>query len=308
MEQTNYEAQKRLIEKFGDPTKPYRFQDFKQIAQRMIESNRSKGYELPDGEITRHQAIRADALSGGAFDGIKKNPFFHEIRSLFSFDKPVFTKGRLIHTAVIEPDKLEEEYIQEFTSKLDPRSTEFQTAKAQFAEISKGKIVVKRAEWENAEAISLVVNVAYFPIMSRVLREKCYIWTDENGIRHKAFPDFYDPHTKTLWDLKTVGGSLSEFDLRKSITNYGATMQLAHYARVMENIGLPVNNCRLLFVQQNDGHDVADYEIPQAIIETHKQEIKEIAEKLHFFREDMKITYGANEMWPFNYEIDGSKK
>lgn len=308
MEKTNYETQKRIIEKFGDPSKPYRLQDFKKIAQGMITSNRSKGYEIPDGEVTRDQAIRADGISAGGLDVIKKNPYFYEIRSLHSFDKPIFTKGRLLHTAIIEPDKMESEYITQFNSKLDPKSTEFQTAKVQYAEEAKSKTVVKLSEWENAEAASLAVNVAYWPIMIRIEREKCYLWTDENGIRHKAFPDMYDPHTKTLWDLKTIGGQLNEFEIRKSITNYGTTEQLAHYARVMRELGIEVNNCRLLYVQQNDGHECMDFEVPQAIIETHIEEIKGIAERLYFFRQDMKITYGENEIWPFNYEIDGSRK
>jgi hypothetical protein len=68
-------------------------------------------------------------------------------------------------------------------------------------------------------------------------------------IQIKAKPDFYDPETKTLYDLKITAKSICTPRERETFLVTGHYyMQLAHYKDVLEKNGYEVNRCVLVVV------------------------------------------------------------
>jgi hypothetical protein len=83
----------------------------------------------------------------------------------------------------------------------------------------------------------------------------------------KCRPDYYIEEHGLVIDVKTTS-DISEFGIRKSITNYNYNWSAAWYLRVLNLLGLPAKKFVFVFVEKSAPHMVKIRELKPETLET----------------------------------------
>lgn len=231
------------------------------------------------------------AISSTGINQFVKSPMqywkgspFNEERD-FNSDTDALRLGRLAHTLLLEPFKLDQEFI--ITPELNLRKKDdkelFETIKVQASE--KGLTWVRPKEYED---IVDMINIAKEnTIISSLLidgkAEEPVYWTDEEtGLKCKAKLDFN--REGLVIDYKTSKSSAPE-EFSKSIANFGYHRQAAFYMEAYkQKTGEQPDG--FVFVVQDKGcyEDIAAFNIFDGDLELGKEEnriaMHEMAERL----------------------------
>lgn len=168
--------------------------------------------------------------------------------------------GRLIHTAVLEPQRLEVEY-----AVWDGGRRNTNDYKDWLDEIGDAEPTT-RADMEKALAISAAVHS--HRVAQRLLRagmvERTLTWIDPvTRIRCKGRPDHM--HRGALTDLK----STRDIDARafgNSCHKFGYHAQMAFYRRGMDAKGMDYGPTRLIAVEAEPPHEIAVYVLGEDVL------------------------------------------
>lgn len=192
-----------------------------------------------------------------------------------SGDSPALAFGTLVHTAVLEPDLLDE-YVPLDAEKIGVKSDGSVAAnplmtvawKRAVAEAEQdGKTVVAQADLDRA----LVMRDAVYahPLAAQLLsqesaRPEVSVFTeDESGVRHKARFDLLAP---VAVDLKTTAAKPGADSLARAVIDYGYDLSVTHYTTVAELAGITLDAFALVFVGKTEEPWVAVAELDDTFL------------------------------------------
>jgi hypothetical protein len=190
---------------------------------------------------------------------------------------PAMKLGRTIHTALLEPLRFANEYLEE--PQLDKRTKEYK----EFAAKNQDKFLYSSKDvnpiLEKLEIIKKESNTEAYPSLLRVLNQKTI---NENAIfwdKFKCKIDAYDEESSTLIDVKTTSDASPEA-FQRTIFNSAYSIQLAHYAKGLMSAGKDVNEYKIIAIQTSAPFDVVEYEMSVDVMSYSYQKLQELYDKL----------------------------
>jgi len=109
-----------------------------------------------------------------------------------------------------------------------------------------------------AECSVAASSISAFLVESDIEISKCetqerLIWTTEGGVECSGRPDFYDPKSETIVDLKT-SYSLSDEEVEGTIKRYSYEIQAAAYLEAYSKLGRGRKSFAWLFSEKDPPH------------------------------------------------------
>jgi hypothetical protein len=201
---------------------------------------------------------------------------------------PAMDLGRLIHSCVLEPERVVEHYAVWEGGRRGTKAHE-----AWLAE-NVGKEPTTAADMEKAQAIA--ASVWAHPAARRVLRagrvEVPLRWTDpRTHMRCKGRPD----HIRggALTDLKSTK-SIEPRAFGRSVEAFGMHAQMAFYRRGMDTLGMAQGPVRLIAVEQEPPHEVAVYVLDPEVLYAGELLIDKLLREVK--------TWRSRRRWPGRFE------
>lgn len=146
--------------------------------------------------------------------------------------------GDLAHAAILEPHRLETDYVAYPASVLAKNGAASTTAAKEFREANElaGRTVLKQQQFDTVATVVESVRAAvgdWFKVPAKV--EHAIYWTDpETGIRCKCRPDWFLPaEAPFVLDPKTTG-DVTPDAFRHSCEKWGYWLQDDHYSDGVE--------------------------------------------------------------------------
>lgn len=150
---------------------------------------------------------------------------------------PALVFGQLLHTMLLEPEKLKERYA--IVPMIDRRTKEGKAQHQAFVEQSAGKTIVTADMVEQAQGMCEAIKAE--PMAVKLLdgeREKPFFWTDEmTGECCKSRVDVYNTRFSQpiIVDVKTTQDASTDAFI-KSAVRYGYDFQAAMYSDGVQNV------------------------------------------------------------------------
>lgn len=198
--------------------------------------------------------------------------------------------GRLIHTAVLEPDDLDNQYYPVNLGQLNAKTKAYQEAELQAA----GREIVRRVEYD--EALRIRDGVLHNPVARDMLApghvtEQSFYWIDEEtGVLCRGRADGARADYQVLFDLKsTFDATFDGFG--KSIDEYKYYWQDAWYQDGWSHAaGWTPQAFIFIAVEKERPYLTAAYEIEEEKRMTGRDEVRA---QLHRYAH-----YEATDTWP----------
>lgn len=119
-----------------------------------------------------------------------------------------------------------------------------------FKKEHEGKIVLG---WDDAQTVrGCVRSLQSLRPLTSTDNTEVTAFAKINGVELKARADLDDG--EILWDVKTTSEELDEYNLSKTIANYGYHFQAAQYLEVFEAAGAPRNGFGIIWVNKSAPH------------------------------------------------------
>lgn len=173
------------------------------------------------------------------------------------------TVGSMCHTAVFEPQELDNRYLI-FDGRRDKRTSAYQEVLAE-AEAG-GKEVVKRADLEHAADMGLAV--ATDPLVKPLIesgKAEVSLTTEEDGVLVKGRLDWVMSGAG-FCDLKT-SRDIEKHAFGAAFYRYGYDVSLGLYQRWLSRLRGQDESCYVLCVENTPPYDVAVVVVPQAVLD-----------------------------------------
>ena len=174
------------------------------------------------------------AISKGDLDKINRSPFMfmEQVAGLYKQEEtPAMQFGSLVHTALLEPDKLIKNYASdELFLELGGRTSKaYKDAVKEYLDTNKGISLVKADDWASLQKIMQEAksNELISELLTDGVAEQTIVWKEE-GLNFRCRPDYMREWAgKTLAiDIKTTK-NIKEFE--RTIANFRYHVQAAHY-------------------------------------------------------------------------------
>ena len=168
-------------------------------------------------------------------------------------DTPSLALGRVTHSLVFEPDRIEHEYA--VWEEGDRKGNAYKD----FVAANEGKTIFKPAEIAGARRMAEAVRASPLvrPYLTDGLFEQTIKWADLlTGLDCKARPDWLT--RGVLADLKTTRNA-DPRRFARDVASYGYHRQLAHYSN---GLGWVPEKVILIAVENTEPHDVLVYQLP----------------------------------------------
>ena len=240
---------------------------------------------LCDGMYLRGSSVvyeTIDAINYSTLKECAKSPRHYQ-HALQSRKPASYTmrRGSLVHTAVLEPDRLPLDYVVWDGDRRGNAWKEFKEANA-------GREIVTSSEYEVAIRIrdSVRGDVVAGPIVSAVgVREPTLIWTDEStGLRCKGRPDLVlDDHA--IVDLKTTRCARA-FEFGRSVATYAYHVQAAYYADGYQRVTSSCPRSIIIAVENCEPYDVVVYELRDHVLGPGRDEYARLLSMVHDCQRD----------------------
>lgn len=207
---------------------------------------------------------------------------------------PSLLKGRVTHTLLLEPTKLESKVA--VWKDGDRRGSAWK----EFAAANAGRDVVKESEITECRTMAACFDAHPLvrPYRVGARYELTVTWTDEaTGIRCKARPDWLveGPDGLVLLDVKTtrsVDARSFGWDAKKM----GYARQFAHYVNGLTACGSPPVALRILAVENTRPYDVGVFQITPDQLATAQADVAMLLERLKACRQE--------DRWPGRHESE----
>ena len=187
---------------------------------------------------------------------------------------PAMALGALIHTAVLEPENLEREYIK--SPKFDRRTKEGKAQAEAFEQGAQGRRVVSEDDMRIAEGCTTSIRshaVARELLEGAKVESSIYWKHEETGLLCKARPDAYNPESGILIDLKSTQDAGPKFARDLFSMNYH--VQLAYYSMAIEAIGFAVNRVIIIAIEKTPPFELGLYELDSQTLALGAHKVRE---------------------------------
>jgi hypothetical protein len=186
--------------------------------------------------------------------------------------------GTLFHTVVLEPERVDADYIALDAEKIGlksdgtPAQNPTMTAAWKRAVVeaqADGKTVIAQPDLDRAyamrDAVAAHETAARLLFSEDGASEVSAFTVDEDGIRHKARFDRHIPGV--IVDLKSTSGKPGRESLARAVIDYGYDLSAAHYLAVAELLDLDVQAFAFVFVSKEPPHYVTVCDLDDAFLE-----------------------------------------
>lgn len=202
-------------------------------------------------------------------------------------ESAALTAGRLVHMAVLEPDRYAAEVaIWDGAVRRGKAWDQWQLDNA-------GKVHATESEHELCMGIS--ESVRSHPAASRYLSSKDAVtestirWRHPIGIDCKGRTDWMDLGSNTIMDLKTSRDA-SEFEFGRSAAKYAYAARAAFYADGFKTCYGELPSFVLVAVEKDPPYAVAVYRVPEFVIDSGRRAYEKLLGRLKNCRD--------NDRWP----------
>lgn len=193
-------------------------------------------------------------------------------------------RGSLVHTAVMEPDRLPLDYAFFLGERRGKVWSEFK-------EHNKDRAIVTEKEYEVALRIRDAVrgDAVAGPLVDGGLREPTLLWHDDaSGLRCKGRPDLVrDDHV--IVDLKTTRCA-REFEFARDVAKYSYHVQAAFYSDGYQHIVMKEPRYCIVAVESVEPYDVVVYDLTETVLGPGRDEYVRLLSMVRRCRED--------DVWP----------
>lgn len=225
-----------------------------------------------------------DAVNWSTLKEMGRSPLHYaHRREQARADNASLLRGRLVHTAVLEPDRLPLEWAVFDGERRAGKAWE------DFKSANTNRGIVKLDEY--AEAIAIRDAVRAHPIAAQLLAsgrpELTVTWTDEaTGLPCKGRADWVCdvPGLVSLVDLKTT----RDLDMRRFgsvAARFGYHAQLAWYLRGLRANGVEVDVARIVAVEAEPPHDVGVFVLDDGMLYAGDEECTEMLARVKACRD-----------------------
>ena len=237
---------------------------------------------------------RYSGLSGvnwSTLSSMQKSPaHYRERLATPSVMTPAMAIGRLIHTAVLEPEKLDDEYAIWIGGRRGTNDY-----KLWLSEVAGARQPVTKDEYDTALAVSESVwrHRTARKVLTGGRVESTMMWIDpKTRIRCKARPDHI--RGRNLTDLKSTT-TVDARDFGRATARLSYYGQLAFYLRgvtVTKHVVDPV--ARIIAVEKEPPYDVAVFRVPDHVLYEGEQLINKLLDQV--------VVCRRRRSWPGRYK------
>lgn len=144
--------------------------------------------------------------------------------------------GSAVHKLVLEPYDFESEFAVE--PSVDKRTKEGKAIIAEFAEKSAGKMILSANDYERAIncANAILNDTTAKELLSGGEAEQSYFMNIE-GVACRVRPDYFNPCTGKIIDIKTTSGGVGRLEFAKEASNRQYYLQASFYFDGLKNAG-----------------------------------------------------------------------
>jgi hypothetical protein len=223
--------------------------------------------------MTAEEYFAADGLSATAIKaGRESMRMMHYTIHNSKPETPAMRRGKLIHEAVLEPERIESWCIFEGKDWRPAGAKAFRAAHTGETCVLESELTeidaIKQSVWSNRHAARLIGSVRY---------EVPLFWDDRIYGKAKAKLDGLG--TGLLLDLKTTTGALDDRAIERQAWNMGYHIQLGwyHEAAIRNGHDIPPDEVYIIWVKQSADLDCRVVRVDEKLLLDGKREAIEIA-------------------------------
>jgi len=221
-----------------------------------------------------------DALSRSDIMKFKRSPRHFDRRNDIQFkETDAMRMGSLVHTMVLEDEKINEEYF--FCPKQNKRTKEGKAQHEKDIKEAGGRIIIHPDEAEQADrmAVSVMLDSVAPSLFANCHIEHSIFFEDEDsGLKLKSRPDAYkiiNDSDVVVVDLKTTKDA-SPRKFRYSALDFGYFYQAAMTKLAFESLGLNMQQFIIVAVESSAPFATATYVMGQDSINKAVSDLKEM--------------------------------
>lgn len=227
-------------------------------------------------DLSNEEYHKAKGISSSDFSLIAKSCLAYEYKGLMSWSSPALSIGTLYHTAILEPDKLEEEFF------VCPTKGTTTKAALEAQETNPGKTMVTEDDLIKAKQAAARVNAVFGDILGEMKKEYSFFVEDENyGIIRKVRPD---AHNDTIViDIKTTREDNPQ-DFFKSFFKYRYDRQAAYYFDTLRLTGIDIEEFYIIAVPTVGNPAPFGIRVSEEVLEKGRFEYLELLSKYRDYK------------------------
>jgi exodeoxyribonuclease VIII len=137
--------------------------------------------------------------------------------------------GSLVHTLILEPEMLEEEYVL-YTGEKGKSSNEYKNWKKGLEEAGDEREIITQSQLSKASMLTDIVNESEYAtgLLDSGEPEKT-LCVELDGVKIKVRADWYDNEAGAISDVKTTSGGLSYEEVQRACLDWGYALSAALY-------------------------------------------------------------------------------
>ena len=225
--------------------------------------------------LTQAEYRAIDALGSTDIKVLLENPYLFK-NGVKKEPTDNLILGSVIHTLILEPQKLESEYI--IMPELNLRTNADKAIKAELEAEAKAtnKTLVKSEIFNQAEAVSKsFLNSSLSSFLRGEVKAEASFFVEIDGVKVKARPDLILPQQQIIIDFKTTsqvgGGSADGF--AKMAANFSYYIQASLYLEITE-----YKQFYFIVLETSEPFMVGCYKLDSEALEFGKSEIRRAIE------------------------------
>lgn len=243
---------------------------FRAYLKRQLDVANNSGLKLIDSRTPAHYKQWVE-------DGNKPKTMEEQLK-----EDRHFRVGRIVHSAILEPDTFNDDYVLMPDFGAMQSSTNRKIRDEWLASLPPGTSIVKQDEKDLAMAMreAVLKHKTARLIIEGGKPEVTMNWIDDRtGLKCKARADWWNEELGFAMDLKTTQDA-SPGEFGRSVASFGYNRQHCHYADGFRILQRPIRNYLILAVEKEAPHCVAVYHIDAAAEERGFQLLHRSMDKL----------------------------
>jgi exodeoxyribonuclease VIII len=247
-------------------------------------------------ELSNSDYHQSPGISSSTLQYLDESVNVFENRHLFKSEGDHFLFGSMVHKLILEKQSFFDEFA--IMPSFDARTKEGKAGKAEFLESNPGKNIVTFDDFETAEKMAFNVSKIAGGILQDGIAERSF-YSEVDGLLLKCRPDYYIKRLGLVIDVKTTN-DISEFGMRKSITNYKYHWSAVFYLKVLQSLGLDAQRFLFIFVEKTAPHMVKIREISKEGMEAAETEVEDLLDKYRQYKLTGKASL-FKQITPFSF-------